>query len=148
MRTPELRTSLRLILSLGLLASASVQAQSCQWWQTDEWCNGPTFPDPNFPDNSGGGDPSDYGSMWYVPDAPGNPYPASCGSSVEQRTLHAQFDIAAQLALPNTPQPSYLDSFLVTYDDNLKQTYDSDVGLKGGGWIYSTPYYKPDVCDP
>lgn len=148
MRTPELRTSIRLILSLGLLASASAQAQNCQWWQTDEWCGGTTFPDPNFPDNSGGGDPSNYGGLWHVPDASGNPYSASCGSSAQQRTLHAQFDIAAWLATPGMNQPSYLDSFFVTYDDGLKQTYDSSGGLMGGGWIYSTPYYKPDVCDP
>lgn len=147
MRTPELRTSLRLILSLGLLASASAQAQSCQWWQTDEWCGGATFPDPNFPDNSGGGG-SNYGGLWTAPDASNNPYPASCGSSVEQRTLHAQFDIVTWLATPNMPQPSAADSFLVTYDDGLKQTYNIDVVLQGGGWIHSTPYYKPEVCDP
>ncbi len=147
MRTPELRTSIRLILSLGLLASASAQAQSCQWWQTDEWCGGATFPDPNFPDNSGGGG-STYGSVWSPPDAPNNPYPASCGSSAQQRTLHAQFDINAFLSLPNTPQPSHLDSIQVTYDDGLKQFYDSNGGLVGGGWIYSSPYMKPDVCDP
>ncbi len=148
MKTPGLRESLRLILSLSLLVGAHAQAQSCQWWQTDEWCGGNTFPDPNYPDNSGGGGPYNYGGLWTVPNAPNNPYPASCGSSREMRILHAVFDINALLAMPNTPTPSHLDSFLVTYDDNLKQTYASDGSLMGGGWIYYSAYYKPDVCDP
>src|SRR5262249_44600676 len=141
-----------------IVSHEAMSQMTCRWWQTDPWCDADDIPDPNWP--GGGAAPGgESGNAIYfrVANASSNPYPATCGSSREQRILHAQYDIAADLLRPDSYPLSPYDAFQITYDDGRKQDYRSDLGqesnvpgvnliLLGGNWTVANGY-QIDSCD-
>ncbi|WP_146092447.1 hypothetical protein [Xanthomonas melonis] len=155
MGTIPLRAAICLALSVGVfgLMDASANTQSFPLPQFP--CNCGEEWTPNWPSDDGGS-AGDF--MLNLDPAIPNPYPAVCGSSREQRMLHAMHDINSYNAVARR-SIGFNDFYRVRYDDGLEETYAA-IGIggpvilmgivQGGNAPLGTvgfPYeYVPDIC--
>ncbi len=149
----NLRSSIRIVIYLTAFMASTSYAQ-CAPWETQ--CVPPAFPGGDYDGEA----PNGISGVFFVPNASGNPYPATCSSPRQQRILHAAYDIAARMATRTDDYSSFdeIPSYWVIYDDGGTQTYHdsnqwdgipaSPLVLDGG--VYdagSTNQINPDICD-
>lgn len=143
MNIVSLRAAINVVFAVGGFFAFDAAAE-CPPWQT--WSCEEPFPLPEYPCNCGGGSPGVY-NHYPLPNMPGNPYPATCGSSEQQRKLHTLWELQSYEASTGGWTLGTNESINVIYDDGLSQDYVlyEELDLLGG---WSAPIgYRKNVCN-